>query len=277
VMFAHTLGNPAQMDRVKRFTEKHNLWLVEDCCDSLGSRFNDQHVGTFGDVGTLSFYPAHHITTGEGGAVFTNSGKLKPILESFRDWGRDCFCPPGKDNTCGKRFCWKLGSLPPGYDHKYIYSNIGYNLKMTDVQAACGLAQIKKLKNFCESRRENFAILLGRLRKYSEHLLFVSEEAGARASWFGFPIMVKPESKISREMLQKHFEEEGVGYRYLFAGNLIRQPAYASVDHRVHGTLTNSDYVLENLIWVGVHPLITSDCINRIVDCVDRTVNLTTE
>ena len=259
IMLAHTLGNPYNLDVVTALCRKHGLWLVEDCCDALGSTYRGQMVGTFGDIGTLSFYPAHHITMGEGGAVFTNHPELKQIAESFRDWGRDCYCAPGKDNTCGKRFCWKLGDLPEGYDHKYTYSHLGYNLKITDMQAACGLAQLDKAQQFVEQRKRNFALLKERLRDCEEFLILPEATAGTDPSWFGFPITLRPNAPVSRLDLLTYLDQEKVGTRLLFAGNLTRQPYMKGRNFRVSGELNNTDIVMNNTFWIGVQPALTEE------------------
>lgn len=254
IMLAHTLGNPFNLKVVKELCAKYGLWLIEDCCDALGSRYDGQLVGTFGDIGTLSFYPAHHITMGEGGAVFTNSPELKAILESFRDWGRDCYCAPGCDNTCGKRFGWQLGSLPEGYDHKYTYSHLGYNLKITDMQAACALAQLDKLDGFITSRKANFAYLHHRLQSCREFLILPEATPLSDPSWFGFPVTLRPDSGISRIDVLRYLDEYRIGTRLLFAGNLTRQPYMAGQNYRVSGELTNTDLVMNNTFWLGVYP-----------------------
>ena len=258
IMLAHTLGNPFNLDVVTALCKKHNLWLIEDCCDALGSTYNGQLVGTFGDIATLSFYPAHHITMGEGGAVFTNSGKLKKIAESFRDWGRDCYCAPGQDNTCNNRFCWtakKLGgSLPDGYDHKYTYSHAGYNLKITDMQAACGLAQLDKLNGFIVQRKANFAYLKEQLRDLEEVLILPAATPNSDPSWFGFPITLRPESAVSRVDLLRHLEEHKIGTRLLFGGNLLRQPYFEGRKYRVVGDLKNTDRIMHDTFWLGIYP-----------------------
>jgi CDP-6-deoxy-D-xylo-4-hexulose-3-dehydrase len=259
IMLAHTLGNPYNLGVVTALCKKYGLWLVEDCCDALGSTYNGQMVGTFGDIGTLSFYPAHHITMGEGGAVFTNDPELKQIAESFRDWGRDCYCAPGKDNTCGKRFCWKLGNLPNGYDHKYIYSHIGYNLKITDMQAACGLAQLAKAEAFIQKRKENFAYLKNRLESCEEFLILPKSTEGADPSWFGFPITLKENAPVSRVDLLTYLDQNKVGTRMLFAGNLTRQPSMTGKSYRISGELKNTDVVMSSTFWVGVHPALTEE------------------
>jgi CDP-4-dehydro-6-deoxyglucose reductase, E1 len=262
VMLAHTLGNPFNLDVVTAFCRKHDLWLVEDCCDALGSTWNGQLVGTFGDVATLSFYPAHHMTMGEGGAVYTRTAELRKILESFRDWGRDCFCPPGCDNTCHNRFGWKLGDLPQGYDHKYIYSHLGYNLKITDMQAACGLAQLDRLEGFIAARKRNFAFLSERLADCAEHLHLPVATPGSDPSWFGFLMTIREESRISRLDLVNHLNERGVGTRLLFAGNLTRQPYMAGRTYRVAGDLTRTDLVMNNTFWIGLHPGLTEEMLD---------------
>ncbi len=240
IMLAHTLGNPYNLGVITALCAKHNLWLVEDCCDALGSTYNGKNVGTFGDIGTLSFYPAHHITMGEGGAVFTNNSQLKQIAESFRDWGRDCYCPPGKDNTCGRRFCQKLGKLPEGYDHKYTYSELGYNLKITDMQAACGLAQLDKAPAFIAQRKANFAFLKERLRSCEEFLILPEATSNSDPSWFGFPITLRENSPVSRVDILQYLDQNKIGTRLLFAGNLTRQPYKAGQNYRVSGELTNT-------------------------------------
>jgi CDP-6-deoxy-D-xylo-4-hexulose-3-dehydrase len=259
IMLAHTLGNPFNLDIISALCKKYGLWLIEDCCDALGSTYRGQKVGTFGDIGTLSFYPAHHITMGEGGAVFTNNAELKQIAESFRDWGRDCYCPPGKDNTCGKRFCWKLGDLPAGYDHKYTYSHLGYNLKITDMQAACGLAQLDKAATFIEKRKHNYALLHEHLSDCAEFLILPKATDGAEPSWFGFPITLRPNAPVSRVDLLTYLDQEKIGTRLLFAGNLTRQPYMKGRAYRVSGELTNTDVVMNNTFWIGVQPALTEE------------------
>ena len=262
IMLAHSLGNPFNIKAVMDICKKYNLWLIEDNCDALGSRYNGQLTGTFGDIGTLSFYPAHHITMGEGGAVFTNSAELKMIIESFRDWGRDCYCPGGKDNTCGKRFCWKLGDLPEGYDHKYTYSHLGYNLKITDMQAACGLAQLDKLDQFVQARKDNFAYLKNRLVSCSEFLELPEATKNSDPSWFGFLMTIKPEASIRRVDLLNYLDQNKVGTRLLFAGNLTRQPYMLGRNFRVSGTLDNTDIVMNNSFWIGVYPGLTEEMLD---------------
>ena len=254
IMLAHTLGNVFNLKEVREFCDKYNLWMVEDCCDATGARYDGQMAGTFGDLATISFYPAHHMTMGEGGAVLTNSTKLKKIAESFRDWGRDCWCPPGVDNSCKKRFGWQLGDLPKGYDHKYIYSHVGYNLKVTDMQAAVGLGQLKKLDKFISKRNSNFDYLKNELMPLEDVLILPRATENSQASWFGFVISVKEDSPVSKQELVEFLEENKVGTRQLFAGNLIRQPLYKNTKYRVVGELKNTDYVMENTFWVGVWP-----------------------
>lgn len=260
IMIAHTLGNPFDIDAVTRLAKQHNLWLIEDCCDALGSTYDGRKVGTFGDIGTLSFYPAHHITMGEGGAVFTNDGLLKTIIESFRDWGRDCYCAPGKDNTCGKRFGWKLGTLPFGYDHKYTYSHLGFNLKITDMQAACGLAQLQQVDHFIETRKRNFNYLRDRLKRSCQEFLILPEATPkSDPSWFGFPITLRDDVEFDRVALLQYLDERKVGTRLLFAGNLTRQPYMTGRNYRVAGTLNNTDIVMNSTFWVGVYPGLTEE------------------
>lgn len=269
IMLAHTLGNPYNLAEVTRITKKYNLWLIEDCCDALGSTYDGKLVGTFGDIGTLSFYPAHHITMGEGGAVFTNNDELKRIAESFRDWGRDCYCPPGKDNTCTKRFCWKLGDLPLGYDHKYTYSHLGYNLKITDMQAACGLAQLERVLSFIQKRKENFVTLRNRLISCEEFLILPEATPNADPSWFGFPITLKEDAPVNRVDLVTFLDQNKVGTRLLFAGNLTRQPSMNGRNFRVSGELMNTDFVMANTFWVGVQPSLTRPMLDYISEKIE--------
>lgn len=269
IMLAHTLGNPYNLAVVRDVARRHNLWLVEDCCDALGSTYNGQLVGTFGDIGTLSFYPAHHITMGEGGAVFTNNPELKAIAESFRDWGRDCYCAPGKDNTCGKRFCWKLGNLPEGYDHKYTYSHLGYNLKITDMQAACGLAQLDRAAGFIETRKQNFRFLKERLKSCEEFLILPEATPGSDPSWFGFPITIRPAAQVRRVDFVTYLDQYKIGTRLLFAGNLIRQPYMIGRNYRVSGDLTNTDIVMNDTLWIGVHPGLTTEMLNFMAEKIE--------
>ena len=274
IMLAHSLGNPFNLDVVTALCKKYDLWLLEDCCDALGSTYRGQMVGTFGDIATLSFYPAHHITMGEGGAVFTNNQKLITIAESFRDWGRDCYCQPGKDNTCGKRFCQKLGNLPPGYDHKYIYSHLGYNLKITDMQAACGVAQLEKASQFIQTRKDNFAFLKERLKDCEEfvHLPVATEHSDP--SWFGFPITLKESSPVSRLDLLTYLNQNKIGTRLLFAGNLTRQPYMAGANYRVSGELTNTDNVMHNTFWLGVQPALTREMLEFAASKIARFIGV---
>jgi CDP-6-deoxy-D-xylo-4-hexulose-3-dehydrase len=258
VILAHTLGNPYDAERVRAFCKEHKLWMIEDTCDAVGATWNGQRVGTFGDLATVSFYPAHHMTMGEGGAVMMRSPALRKIVESFRDWGRDCWCQPGKDNTCGKRFDWQLGTLPHGYDHKYTYSHIGYNLKLTDMQAAVGVAQLEKLDDFIKRRRENAKTLTDALASCA-WLQVVTEQPGGASSWFGFPICLSEDAPISRDALVQSLNERKIGTRLLFGGNLIHQPAYAEIEKRVVGSLTNADTIMRNVFWVGTYPGLGSD------------------
>jgi len=259
IMLAHSLGNPFNLDVVTALCKKHLLWLVEDCCDALGTTYRGQMVGTFGDIGTLSFYPAHHITMGEGGAVFTKHDELKTIAESLRDWGRDCYCQPGKDNTCGQRFCQQLGDLPHGYDHKYTYSHLGYNLKITDMQAACGLAQLERLPEFIKARKDNFAFLKERLKDCEEFVNLPEATEHSDPSWFGFPITLKDNCPVNRLDLLTYLDQNNIGTRLLFAGNLTRQPYMLGANYRISGDLTNTDNVMNNTFWIGVQPALTSE------------------
>jgi CDP-6-deoxy-D-xylo-4-hexulose-3-dehydrase len=270
IMLAHTLGNPYNLAEVTRIAKKYNLWLIEDCCDALGSTYNGKLVGTFGDIGTLSFYPAHHITMGEGGAVFTNNDELKRIAESFRDWGRDCYCPPGKDNTCGKRYCWKLGDLPQGYDHKYTYSHLGYNLKISDMQAACALAQMERINHFVEARKNNFAWLKDHLSSCEEFLILPEATENSVPSWFGFPITLRDNVPVSRVELLNYLDQNKVGTRLLFAGNLTRQPYMIGRSFRVSGALTNTDTILNNTFWIGVYPGLTEEMLEFAVGKIEN-------
>jgi CDP-6-deoxy-D-xylo-4-hexulose-3-dehydrase len=268
IMIAHTLGNPFDVAAIVEVAKKHDLWLVEDCCDALGSTFGGQKVGTFGDVGTLSFYPAHHITMGEGGAVFTDHPVLKRALESIRDWGRDCYCPPGRDNTCKKRFKWQLGQLPSGYDHKYTYSHLGYNLKITDMQAAVGLAQLERLDAFITARKANFARLHARLSPLERKLILPQATRDSDPAWFGFPITVRPELAIGRAGLIEYLTRRQVGTRLLFAGNLVRQPYFAGRQFRVIGSLANTDLIMDRTFWIGVYPGLTGPMLDYAADCI---------
>lgn len=266
IMLAHTLGNPFDVDAVMDLARKHNLWLIEDCCDAVGSLYKGRAVGTFGAFATTSFYPAHHITMGEGGCVLTQSPALKKLAESFRDWGRDCWCDPGKANTCGCRFGWKLGDLPTGYDHKYIYSHIGYNLKATDMQAAVGVAQLKKLPGFIAARRANFAKLHAALSNLEEIFVLPEATANSEPSWFGFPLAIRPDAPITRNQVVRFLESRNIATRLLFGGNLLRQPAYRDVQRRVIGDLKNTDLVMNNVFWIGLYPGITQSMIDYMAE-----------
>lgn len=270
VMVAHTLGNTFDLAAVKAFCDKHKLWLIEDCCDALGATYNGKHVGTFGDIGTMSFYPAHHITMGEGGAVFTGNAKLKKIMESFRDWGRDCWCEPGKDNTCGKRFTQQLGDLPCGYDHKYTYSRQGFNLKITDMQAALGLAQLDKLSGFIETRRKNFDLLSRALAKHQDKLILPEATPNADPSWFGYLITVKPEAGISRDEIVQRLNEKKIATRLLFAGDIRKQPYFKHYQYRVVGDLKNTEVIMNDTFWIGVTPMVSEDMIRYMAEVFDE-------
>ncbi|MCK4252672.1 lipopolysaccharide biosynthesis protein RfbH [candidate division WOR-3 bacterium] len=254
IFLAHTLGNPFNLDKVLEICEKYNLWLIEDNCDALGSKYNGTYTGTFGHIATFSFYPAHHITMGEGGALVTNDTQLKKIIESFRDWGRDCWCEPGCDNTCGKRFGWQVGTLPFGYDHKYIYSHLGYNLMVTDMQAAVGVEQLKKLPSFIEARKKNFKLLYDNLKKYANYFILPEVEPEAEPSWFGFPITVRKDAGFTKNDIVNYLEDNMIATRMLFAGNIIRHPSFESVKHRVGGDLSNTDRIMNDTFWIGVYP-----------------------
>jgi CDP-6-deoxy-D-xylo-4-hexulose-3-dehydrase len=266
IMLAHTLGNPYNLNEIVSLCEKYNLWLIEDCCDALGSTYNGDMVGTFGDIGTLSFYPAHHITMGEGGAVFTNNNELKKIAESFRDWGRDCYCAPGKDNTCSKRFGWQLGDLPFGYDHKYTYSHLGYNLKISDMQAACGVAQLSKIDGFVRKRKENFLLLKSKLEECEGSLILPQATVNSDPSWFGFPITLRDGSGTQRVDLLKYLDQYKIGTRLLFAGNLVRQPYMVGRNYRISGTLANTDKIMNDTFWIGLHPALTEEMLEFSAD-----------
>ena len=266
IMIAHTLGNPFDLEAVSEFARKHDLWLVEDCCDAVGAKYNGQNVGTFGVLATTSFYPAHHITMGEGGAVITSTPKLKTLAESFRDWGRDCWCEPGKDNTCGKRFEHQLGDLPHGYDHKYTYSHIGYNLKATDMQAAVGLAQMQKVAGFIEARRANFAYLHENLQDLQKYLILPQATPKSEPSWFGFPIAIRTDAPFTRNQLVQFLESRKVATRLLFGGNLVRQPAYRDVQYRIASPLMNTDFIMNNVFWIGVYPGLTVAMLNYVIN-----------
>ncbi len=268
IILAHTLGNPFNLDVIIEICKKYNLWLIEDTCDALGAKYNEQKVGTFGDFGTLSFYPAHHITMGEGGAVFTNNLMLKRIAESFRDWGRDCFCKPGKDNTCKRRFCWKLGELPEGYDHKYIYSNTGFNLKITDMQAACGLGQLNKLDYFIAKRNKNFNYLLEKFKELENYFILPEKTKKSTPSWFGFPLTIRNNKYIKRNDLVDYLESKNIHSRLLFAGNIIKQPYMIDQKFRVSGILKNTDKILHDTFWLGVFPGLNSTMLDYIFETV---------
>ena len=265
IMLAHTLGNPFNLAAVKEFCDRHHLWLIEDCCDALGAAFGGKPVGTFGDIATCSFYPAHHITMGEGGAVLTDRALLRRILESMRDWGRDCWCAPGQENTCNKRFDWQLGDLPYGYDHKYTYSHIGYNLKVSDMQAAVGLSQLEKAPDYIAARRRNFSILKRALADLTDVLILPEATPGSDPSWFGFAIAVRPGGPVTRDEVTRFLDQHRIGTRLLFGGNLLRQPAYAKVEHRVVGDLPNSDFIMNNVFWLGVYPGLTDRHLDYVV------------
>jgi CDP-6-deoxy-D-xylo-4-hexulose-3-dehydrase len=265
IMMAHTLGNPFNLDLVQELAIKHNLWLVEDSCDALGGTYKGQNLGTFGDVSTFSFYPAHHITTGEGGAVLAKKVAMKPIIESIRDWGRDCWCLPGCDNTCLKRYEWQLGGLPEGYDHKYTYSHLGYNLKSGDIQAAIGLAQLDRLPAFVEARRKNWKYLRDGLSKLEDFLLLPVIQEHSDPSWFGFALTVKSDSKVSRNEIVQALNERKIGTRLLFGGNLLRQPAFIDTPQRVVGTLSNTDIIMNDTFWIGVWPGLTEKMLDYMI------------
>jgi len=275
MFFAHTLGNPFDIDAVAAFAGKHDLWLIEDCCDAVGASYKGCKAGTFGDLATTSFYPAHHITMGEGGSVLTDKPLFRTLVESFRDWGRDCWCAPGKENTCGKRFDWQLGDLPCGYDHKYTYSHIGYNLKMTDMQAAVGVAQLTKLDGFIDARRRNFKTLCNGLHDLQDVLILPEATLGAEPSWFGLPLAVRADAPVTRNQVIRHLEERKIATRLLFGGNLVRQPAYGGAPHRIAAPLTNSDFVMNQVFWVGVYPGLTPPMIDYMLETLHAVTKLT--
>jgi len=266
IMIAHTLGNPFNLDAVTAFARKHNLWIIEDCCDAVGATYKGQMIGAFGDLATTSFYPAHHITMGEGGCVLTDNPTLKMLVESFRDWGRDCRCAPGKDNTCGKRFERQVGSLPYGYDHKYTYSHIGYNLKLTDMQAAVGVAQLEKLPDFIEARRRNFGLLYDGLKDLDDFFILPQATFGSNPSWFGFPLAVRTEAPLTRNDVIRYLEEHKIATRLMFGGNLVRQSLYLDVKYRTVGDLENSDFVMNRVFWIGVYPGLSSTMLDYMIE-----------
>jgi CDP-6-deoxy-D-xylo-4-hexulose-3-dehydrase len=270
IMMAHTLGNPFNLDLVQKLASQHGLWVIEDSCDALGGTYNGKNLGAFGDLSTFSFYPAHHITTGEGGAVLTKSVKHKPIIESFRDWGRDCWCAPGCDNTCLKRYEWKLGELPEGYDHKYTYSHLGYNLKSGDIQAAIGLAQLDRLDFFVSKRKENWKYLFDGLRDLQEFLVLPSQTINSEPSWFGFAITIKEKSPISRNEMVKKLNDSKIGTRLLFGGNLLRQPAFQGTPRRVVGNLANTDLIMRNTFWIGVWPGLSNPMLDYVIEVIHK-------
>jgi CDP-6-deoxy-D-xylo-4-hexulose-3-dehydrase len=270
IMMAHTLGNPFNLDLVKRLTTKHNLWLIEDSCDALGGTYRGQKLGSFGDLSTFSFYPAHHITTGEGGAILTKKALLKPIIESFRDWGRDCWCAPGCDNTCLKRYEWQLGELPEGYDHKYTYSHLGYNLKSGDIQAAIGLAQLDRLDNFVELRKRNWQYLSKNLAHLEDEFILPKATENSDPSWFGFALTVRDDARKSRNQIVKELNEAKIATRLLFGGNLLRQPAFAGTPRRVIGELPNTDIVMNQTFWIGVWPGLTTPMLDFVIETLEK-------
>ena len=269
IFIAHTLGNPVNLDKILKLTKKYNLWFIEDNCDALGSKYKKRYTGTFGDISTCSFYPAHHMTMGEGGAVLTNNWELKRIIASFRDWGRDCWCEPGHDGTCKKRFSWKFGKLPLGYDHKYIYSHIGYNFKITDMQAAIGVVQLKKLPAFIKARRKNFDFIYDFLKKYEKYLILPAATKNSRPSWFGFPILVKDNPFFIRNDIVNYLEENKIATRMLMGGNLLKHPAYENIKYRISGKLENTDSIMNNLFWIGVYPGIKKEQLKYIEKIFD--------
>ena len=275
IMLAHTLGNPFNVKRVKEICDRYGLWLVEDSCDALGAKYEGKMIGTWGDIATLSFYPAHHMTMGEGGAVFSDNSELMSIAESFRDWGRDCYCKPGCDDTCGKRFGQKLGSLPKGYDHKYTYSHLGYNLKITDMQAACGLAQLKRLPEFIKARNDNFAYLSEKLSSLSGYIDLTVATDNSEPSWFGFPITLKEGCGVDRTDLTKYLDENKIGTRLLFAGNLIKQPYFEGLEYRVVGDLPNTDITMNQTLWVGLYPGLTTEHLDYTVQKLEEFFGIT--
>ncbi len=274
IFIAHTMGNPFNLDAIMKIAEKHDLWLIEDNCDALGSKYNGKYTGTFGHIATFSFYPPHHISMGEGGALVTNDTQLKRLIESFRDWGRDCWCEPGCDNSCGKRFEWQLGELPYGYDHKYIYSHIGYNLKVTDMQAAIGVEQLKKLPSFINERKRNFRLLYEGMKKYKEYFILPEIQIEADPSWFGFLLTVRKDAGFSKNDIIKYLEEHKIATRMLFAGNITRHPSFKNVNYRIYGDLTNTNRIMHDTFWIGVYPGLTEEIINYILKCFEKFVDL---
>jgi len=270
IFISHTLGNPVNINEIIKIVRKHKIWFAEDNCDSLGSLYKGKYTGTFGHISTCSFYPPHHLTMGEGGAVLTNDPLLQKIILSFRDWGRDCHCEPGHDNTCGRRFSQQHGKLPFGYDHKYVYSHIGYNLKVTDMQAAVGVAQLKKLPNFIEARKKNFTYLYNHLKKYKKYFILPQVTKNSKPSWFGFPILVKENTQFSRNEIVNYLEKNKIATRMLFGGNLIKQPAYENVKYRIAGSLKNTDLVMNNLFWIGVYPGIPKKGLQYTIKIIDK-------
>jgi CDP-6-deoxy-D-xylo-4-hexulose-3-dehydrase len=270
IMMAHTLGNPFNLKLVENLAANHGLWVIEDACDALGGTYEGKNLGSFGDLSTFSFYPAHHITTGEGGAVLVKRASQKVIVESFRDWGRDCWCPPGCDNTCLKRYQWKLGDLPEGYDHKYIYSHLGYNLKSGDIQAAIGLAQLKRLPGFVQARRDNWNYLKQGLKDLEDYLILPQATSLSDPSWFGFAITVKPSSPIGRNSIVKKLNDYKIGTRLLFGGNLLRQPAFQDSPRRIVGDLKNTDVVMNDTFWIGVWPGLTKSMLDFTIDSLNK-------
>jgi CDP-6-deoxy-D-xylo-4-hexulose-3-dehydrase len=273
IVLAHTLGNPFDLTAVKNFADQNGLWLIEDCCDAVGSTYNGQKTGSFGDLATTSFYPAHHITMGEGGCILTEKPLLKTLAESFRDWGRDCWCAPGKENTCGKRFDWQLGDLPHGYDHKYIYSHVGYNLKATDMQAAVGVSQLKKLPRFVEARKKNFAYLIDGLKDLKEYFILPEATGNSDPSWFGLPLSVRERAPFTRNALIEFLDGRKIGTRQLFGGNLVRQPAYKGLNYRTVGDLANSDRVMNQAFWIGVYPGLTQPMLDYVLETMNEIVS----
>ncbi len=266
IFLAHTLGNPFDIKKVMEIAQKHKLWVVEDNCDSLGSKYNGKYTGTFGHIATSSFFPAHHMTMGEGGALVTNDSQLKRLIKSFRDWGRDCWCEPGHDNTCNKRFSQKLGTLPYGYDHKYIYSHIGYNLKITDMQAAIGVEQLKKLPSFIQARKDNYKRIYESLKKYEKYFILPKTEPEAEPSWFGFPITVRKDVGFTRDEIVKYLEENKIATRMLFAGNITRHPCFENIKYRTHGDLSNTDTIMKDMFWIGVYPGLKEEQLSYIIE-----------